>query len=83
MCVNKSLRSVAVLLLLLLVMGSPRAIAQDRSVPRADYFLSFGAFHEGNYGTAIRRFKSAAGSGIRSSEGRWVDSICYHTMIGE
>ena len=66
------------------VLGIPSQVkAQERAVPKTDYFLSFRFFQDGNYGSAMRAFRSAARSGIRSSEGRWVDSICYHTMIGE
>ena len=52
-------------------------------MPREDYFLSFRPYYDGEYAVAARAFRSAAKSGVRSSVGRWVDSICYHTMLGE
>jgi tetratricopeptide (TPR) repeat protein len=73
--------------LVLVSLGARRCDAQlnpqSRAVPRADYFLSFAAYYDGDFIAARKNFQSAAKGGIRSTEGRWVDSICYHTMIGE
>jgi tetratricopeptide (TPR) repeat protein len=52
-------------------------------VPPAEYFIAFGSYYEGDYRAALRAFQSAARGGVRSTEGVWVDSICYATMIGE
>ncbi|MCA9271122.1 MAG: hypothetical protein KDA41_21720, partial [Planctomycetales bacterium] len=54
-----------------------------RVVPRDDYFLAQRGYYGGDYATALRAFRSVANGGISSTEGRWVDSICYHTMLGE
>jgi tetratricopeptide (TPR) repeat protein len=56
---------------------------QDRTVPRTEYFRGFSSYHEGDYSRAAQAFSSAAQGGVRSTEGRWIDSICYHTMLGE
>lgn len=71
-------------MLVLLALTSP-ALAQQRdlTVPSAEYFMAFGPYYEGEYRTALRGFQSAARSGIRSTEGRWIDSVCYFTMMGE
>lgn len=62
------------------------ADAQDprtREYPPNEYYVSFNFFDDGDFVDAARAFRSAARGGIRSTEGRWVDSICYHTMLGE
>ena len=66
-------------------MGIPAARAQNEpvTVPKADYFLSFAYVYDGDFERGARAFRSAARSGIRSTEGRWIDSICYATMMGE
>lgn len=74
---------------LLVLLGGPvpRAAAQgnpqSRAVPRDDYFLSFGAYYDGDFNEARKRFHSAARGGVRFGDLRWIDSICYHTMVGE
>ena len=63
-----------------------RAQAQvppPREYPPSEYYLALNIYQAGEFTDAARAFRSAARSGMRSSEGRWVDSICYHTMLGE
>ncbi|WP_197443263.1 tetratricopeptide repeat protein [Lignipirellula cremea] len=54
-----------------------------RIVPTDAYLTAFRPFNAGDYSTALRAFREAAKTGVRSSEGLWVDSICYFTMLGE
>ncbi len=63
--------------------AAQQAQPRDRTVPREDYFLALRGFYTGEYRSALTAFKRVANGGIRSTEGRWVDSICYHTMAGE
>ena len=35
------------------------------------------------YIDAIKGFKQAWRAGVKDVDGRWIDSICYYTMIGE
>lgn len=56
---------------------------QDRAVPREEYFLALRGYYTGEYSDALDAFRRVASRGIRSTQGRWVDSICYHTMAGE
>lgn len=56
---------------------------RDMTVPPREYYVAFAPYYEGDYKTALDTFQSAWRGGIRSTEGRWVDSICYHAMIGE
>lgn len=58
-------------------------VNESRAVPRETYFLAFDSYNAGDFGDAGRIFREAAKTGVRSTEGRWIDSICYHTMIGE
>lgn len=71
-------------ILALAAMAAPAGAQQrDLTVPPTEYFLAFGSYFEGEYRTALRAFQSASRGGVRSTEGVWVDSICYATMIGE
>jgi len=56
---------------------------RDMTVPPVEYHMAFAPYYEGDYRRALEAFQSAMRGGIRSTEGRWVDSICYHAMIGE
>ena len=58
-------------------------VGEGRAVPRETYFLSLDPFYSGDYRTAMRGFRSSARSGRRSTEGLWIDSICYYSMMGE
>ena len=71
--------------MLVLAMGALTAQAQqgDATKPPREYYISRAAYNDGDYQDAARGFRSAAAAGIRSTVGRWVDSICYHTMMGE
>ncbi|MEX0820320.1 MAG: tetratricopeptide repeat protein, partial [Pirellulaceae bacterium] len=72
--------------LLGVVMLAARGEAQQgrtREYPTNEYYLALNIYQAGEFSEAGRAFRSAARSGMRSSEGRWVDSICYHTMLGE
>jgi CHAT domain-containing protein len=53
------------------------------SVPHQGYFSGFGSYYDGDFVDAGRDFRDAGRSGIASTEGRWIDSICYYTMMGE
>ncbi|MFV1968263.1 MAG: CHAT domain-containing protein [Pirellulaceae bacterium] len=54
-----------------------------REYPPLSYYVSMELYEEGEFTDAMKAFRSTARSGVRSTEGRWVDSICYHAMIGE
>ena len=70
-------------LLALSFLGSPAWVQADLNYPPNTYYIGIRAYHEGDYSGALRAFESALRSGVRSTEGRWIDSICYYTMIGE
>lgn len=71
-------------MLLILVAGSTASgQVNTQTYPPAVYFQAISVFHEGEYATALRGFQDSARGGVRSTEGLWVDSICYQTMQGE
>ena len=55
----------------------------SRTVPTAAYHAAFADFYDGDYRTALDEFRSAARGAIKTVNARWIDSICYETMIGE
>jgi tetratricopeptide (TPR) repeat protein len=57
--------------------------APSREYPGPDYYRAMFEYQDGEFRSALREFQFAGKSGIRTTEGRWVDSICYHTMAGE
>jgi tetratricopeptide (TPR) repeat protein len=63
--------------------GSVHAQIARSSIPNARYFDGFGSFNEGDFKSAGQMFRQSASGGFNSTEGRWIDSICFHTMIGE
>ena len=54
-----------------------------REYPPDAYYVAMRLFEQGEFVDAGKLFRSCAGSGYRSSEGPWVDSVCYSTMMGE
>ena len=52
------------------------------SIPNVGYFGGFGSFNDGDFKSAGQMFRGSASAGFNSTEGRWIDSICFHTMIG-
>jgi hypothetical protein len=54
-----------------------------RTVPTPAYHAAFADFYDGDYRTALNRFQSEARGAIKTVNARWIDSICYETMIGE
>ncbi|MBI2481763.1 MAG: hypothetical protein HYV60_24905, partial [Planctomycetia bacterium] len=78
-----SRRLVACACLLLIGARSDAQLPPTREYPTNEYYLALDIYHAGEFTDAARAFRSAARSGVRSTEGRWVDSICYHAMLGE
>lgn len=66
--------------------GAVRPIAAqltERIAPSRAYHAAFAEFYEGEYKTALDRFLAESRSSIKTSQSRWIDSICYETMCGE
>jgi hypothetical protein len=81
---NSAVRLPAMAGLLVLAWALPAAAQVSRGqVPSVEYWLARGTYFDGDFASARKQFQDAAKGAIISPEGRWVDSICYHTMIGE
>ena len=55
----------------------------DHTVPTKSYHAAFADFYDGDYRSALDRFKLEARASIKTAQSRWIDSICYETMQGE
>ncbi|HEY4760869.1 MAG TPA: CHAT domain-containing protein, partial [Thermoguttaceae bacterium] len=55
----------------------------ERRAPTLTYFASFADFYAGDYRDALNRFQDEARGAIKTPQSRWIDSICYETMVGE
>ena len=67
----------------LLLLTADLHAQRDMSYPKRDYYLGAPTYADGDFATAARIYRQSASGGLRSVEGRFVDSICYHTMLGE
>ena len=54
-----------------------------RGIPSARYGATFGPYYDAELLDALKSFQSECRGGIKTAESRWIDSICYYTMIGE
>ena len=62
-------------------MGTP--FSTHGVVPTQAYLQHFSLLYEGEYRDALTIFQNDLASGIKTSQSRWIDSICYYTMVGE
>lgn len=65
----------------LALLASPNALAQMEEVPRASYYACVEEYYGGGYQQAERDFRRE--HGIRTGQTNWIDSVCYHAMLGE
>jgi len=73
------------LCLVLIVLACQSSVygQQDLSIPPPGYYLGFTPYYDGEYEDALDMFRATLRGAIRSTEGRWIDSICFNTMMGE
>ena len=69
--------------LLLLALWPVSARAQMDQMPEAAYYAAVNEFYSGEYRNAERAFRRLGRSGVQAAQTRWIDSICYHAMLGE
>jgi len=63
--------------------GPTYAQVADRSTPSQAYFATFGLLYDGDFGDALDSFTNEGRGAVKTVESRWIDSICYETMVGE
>lgn len=51
--------------------------------PHDGYYKVFGRMYDGEFAVAMEAFTEGASLGIRTVDGRWIDSVCYNVMAGE
>lgn len=69
---------------ILVFLSAPHASAQFRdSIPRPAYYAAVQELYSGEYRDAERDFRRLGRAGVQSPQARWIDSICYHAMLGE
>lgn len=61
----------------------PIAATGTRLAPSPSYFLIFPAYYDGDFVEALKAFKAEGRGAIKTATSHWIDSICYHTMVGE
>ncbi|QDU57775.1 CHAT domain protein [Aeoliella mucimassa] len=60
------------------------ALAQlGSTTPTQGYYMAIEELYEGDYRGALKDFQGEVRGGIRIGLTRWIDSICYQTMLGE
>ncbi len=66
------------------VLWTDAARAQgDRNIPSLGYHAAFLDYYDGEYKDALKDFQYEGRGAIKTPQSRWIDSICYETMVGE
>lgn len=78
-------RVLAISLASVAMLGLPGALRAQapRTVPGNDYLSVMQVLYDGDYNSAGRGFQQTLRGASRTVDGRWVDSICHYTMLGE
>ena len=70
-------------LLLAVLAAAPARGQLGEAIPGPAYYVAVDAFYMGEYRDAERALRRETQRGVHSVQGRWIDSICYHAMLGE
>lgn len=73
----------AIALMVVLAGAMAAAQAPERVAPTRSYLTAFAPFYDGEYKDALRAFADEHRGAIKTPQSRWIDSICYETMLGE
>ena len=66
----------------LALLTASTAVGQlNDEIPHASYYASSQALYYGGYKDAERNLRRKRG--VRTTQTNWIDSICYHAMLGE
>lgn len=76
-------RTLLVAATLLCAAARTEAQGVGREIPTIAYYSTFNELYDGEYDDALRHFQGEWRGAIKKPQTRWLDSICYHTMIGE
>jgi len=74
---------IALASIVVLAAGVAVGQAQERVAPTRSYLTAFAPFYDGEYKDALRAFAEEHRGAIKTPQSRWIDSICYETMLGE
>lgn len=86
---RSKMRSVCAVLLatILVASGVPTSCASGQFIlggaPYDGYYKVFNLVHDGEFADALKAFRDGSSLGIRTSDGRWIDAVCYNVMVGE
>ncbi|HEY4310224.1 MAG TPA: CHAT domain-containing protein [Pirellulales bacterium] len=80
---RRRLLATTVMAVALLILPKSAGAQFGFSAPSAQYLGSLSTYYDGDYRDALLEFQSAGRGGIRAGTTRWIDSICYYTMVGE
>jgi hypothetical protein len=80
---NAARRKILAAALLAGLAASPVAAQLTDEIPHASYYAASQAFYSGEYRDAERELRRESQRGVRTTTSRWIDSICYHAMLGE
>ncbi len=58
-------------------------LGRAKQIPNELYFLAMTPYYEGEFVTAGKGFREGLSRSVVSTEGRWIDSICFYAMMGE
>jgi hypothetical protein len=70
-------------LLLSVLAASPARAQLGEGIPGPEYYAAVDAFYMGEYRDAERALRRETNRGVHTVQGRWIDSVCYHAMLGE
>ena len=73
----------ALLALVVATAAAHEAAAQVDQMPEPGYYIAVNEFYAGQYRDAERALRRMTRSGVQANQSRWIDTICYHAMLGE
>src|SRR5262245_26128027 len=69
---------------LLSMLATTTARAQiTEGIPGPEYYAAVDAFYMGEYKDAEKALRRETNRGVHTVQGRWIDAVCYHSMLGE
>ena len=66
-----------------LLFAQTSAQAQRSSVPNSTYYAGFAEYYQADYRDAEKIFSRASNGALQAGGQRFLDSVCYMTMLGD